>query len=142
MNQIRKNIDQAELKEKLSKAVCLFLAEMLRTRSMSLERSAEIAAGIVEQLDEIQNEMHFLEVVREMEYEFQELKQLERDLVFYNQVGERERMEEVVRQYAINYLPDNPEAAVEIMEKALLSGTTLDDLIHEFPEFEKFVSKL
>ena len=132
---------EAELKEKLAKAVCLFLAEMLRTREVTLRRGAEIAAQVVDQLGEIKSEIHFLEIVREMEYEFQELKQLEKDLVFYHEVDKREKMEKLVRQYAVNYLPDNPEAAVDIMEEALKPDITLEDLAKKFVDFAKFINK-
>jgi len=141
MSQIREAIDRAELKEKLARAVCLFLAEMLRTRKLNLDRSAEIAARVVERLDKIETELNFLEAVRQLEFEFQELNILEQDLINLYGMSERKKMENYVRQYAIHRLPNNPEAAVEIMEEALKPDTTLDDLAAKFSEFAKFLEK-
>ena len=72
------------LKENMSKAVCLFLAEMLRTRKVKLDRCADIAAEIVNRLESIGSEKQFLDAVKELEFEFQELKTLKNDLLHYS----------------------------------------------------------
>lgn len=131
----------AVLQEELAKAVCLFLAEMLRTRNTSLERSAEIAAAVVEKLPTIESEAEFLEIVRTMEADFQELKVLEEDLAFHHQADARQKMEQLVREFAIGSLPGDPERAVVIMEESLKPGSTLASLREKFADFNEFVGK-
>lgn len=119
--------------------MCLFLAEMLRTRRVSLRRGADIAAAIVVKLDQIQSEAEFLQLVKQLEYEFQELQHLEQDLTFYHKVSQREKLEKLVREFAIQNLPDDPHRAVALMEEALLPGVELSELTKNFPDFGEFV---
>lgn len=128
------------MKEKLAKAVCLFLAEMLRSRKASLRRSADIAAAVVVKLDNIQSEEEFLSLIRGLEYEFQELRHLDRDIVFYHQVSEREKLEKLVREFAVRCLPDDPQRAVILMEEALKAESTLESLGRQFPDFAEFIA--
>ncbi|MBI4050036.1 MAG: hypothetical protein HY398_01145 [Candidatus Doudnabacteria bacterium] len=131
----------AVVQEEMAKAVCLFLAEMLRTRRATLKRCAEIAASVVDKLDMIRTEVEFLSAVRQMESDFQELTHLESDLTFRYQVAERQKMEELVREFAIANLPGDPERAVVIMEESLKAGSTLEGLQKKFPDFNEFVAK-
>jgi len=97
------------LKENMSKAVCLFLAEMLRTRKVKLDRCADIAAEIVNRLESIGSEKQFLDAVKELEFEFQELKTLKNDLLQVTSMSSRQQMEQIVREYAIQILPHDPK---------------------------------
>lgn len=128
------------MKEQFAKSVCLFLAEMLRTRKVTLHRGAEIARAMVLKLDEIETEEDFLRLTRELEYEFQELVALSHDLVFHQEVSRRQQMEQLVRAFVIHDLPGNPRQAVLIMEKALEPACSLEELATLFPDFAEFVA--
>jgi len=129
------------IQESLARVVCLFLAEMLRTREVSLKRGAEIAERIVVKLSEVETEQHFLEIIKRLEYDFQELRHLHRDLIFYHEVSDREMMEKLVREFAIQQLPNEPQRAVGLMEQALKPEISLRDLTNDHPGFAEFVEE-
>ena len=122
----------------MSKAVCLFLAEMLRTRKVKLDRCADIAAEIVNRLESIGSEKQFLDAVKELEFEFQELKTLKNDLLQVTSMSSRQQMEQIVREYAIQILPHDPKQSILLLEEALKSESTLISLSKRFPAFAKF----
>ncbi|OGE91132.1 MAG: hypothetical protein A3G07_00665 [Candidatus Doudnabacteria bacterium RIFCSPLOWO2_12_FULL_47_12] len=126
------------LKENMSKAVCLFLAEMLRTRKVKLDRCADIAAEIVNRLESIGSEKQFLDAVKELEFEFQELKTLKNDLLQVTSMSSRQQMEQIVREYAIQILPHDPKQSILLLEEALKSESTLISLSKRFSDFAKF----
>jgi len=126
------------LKENMSKAVCLFFAEMLRTRKVKLDRCADIAAEIVNRLESIGSEKQFLDAVKELEFEFQELKTLKNDLLQVTSMSSRQQMEQIVREYAIQILPHDPKQSILLLEEALKSESTLISLSKRFSDFAKF----
>ena len=124
------------LSEKFATAVCEFLSEMLRTRRVSLARGTEIAAALVPRLQDIRTEEEFHRAVRELEFEFQEMRQLSDELQLHSKISERKQMEKLVRDFAARELPENPSAAVKIMQDALQPEMTLDWLLRKYPELK------
>lgn len=127
-----------ELREKFAMAVCEFLSEMLRTRRVSLTRGTEIAAALLPRLEQIRTEEEFHRAVRELEFEFQEMRQLGDELQLHSKISERKEMEKLVRDYAAEELPLNPGVAVKIMQDALLPGMTPDWLLRKYPELNSY----
>lgn len=134
-------ITDTKNREALSRCVCLFLAEMLRTRKVSLSRAADIAAVTLMEFDKIFSEAEFLEAIRRLEFEFQEIKYLEQDVLLFSQISERERMEHLVKEFVIKKLPTDPKLPLDIMQQALVSGSTLESLSRRFSDFALFVSE-
>ena len=124
------------LREKFATAVCEFLSEMLRTRRVSLARGTEIAAALVPRPQDIRTEEEFHRAVRELEFEFQEMRQLSDELQLHSKISERKQMEKLVRDFAARELPENPSAAVKIMQDALQPEMTLDWLLRKYPELK------
>lgn len=127
--------------EHYSKSVCFFLSEMLRTRQVTLERAADIASRIIKKIDEVQTEDEFLELIRILEQEFQVLQVLEDEISFVQDTTERMDMEKMVREFAINHLPDDPDRALAIMEDALLPNTDLEQLCLKYQDFNNHVKR-
>lgn len=126
------------LHEQLARAVCQFLAEMLRTREAGLERAAELAAAIVERLPQITSEELFFAAIRELEFEFQELRRLSAEMQLHAKLSERQQMERLVRDYAAQKLPLEPQATVRLMQEALRPEATLDWMLRKYPDLNQY----
>lgn len=124
--------------EQLARSVCDFLSEMLRTKQVSLERGAEIASAVTHRLQTIRSESDFLDAVRELEFDFQELHALHSELQMHSRLSDRQSMEHLVRLYAADILVRDPKGAVTIMEEALRPDVTLDWLLRKYPAFNQF----
>ena len=67
---------QQDSKNDFAKAVSLFLAEMLRTRSITLRRAADIAEQVINNINLIEGEADFLRLIKDLSRDFEELHQL------------------------------------------------------------------
>lgn len=125
-------------KEQYAKSVCFFLAELLRTRKVELKRCAEIAQKVVENINLLETEQDFLRLIKEMTSDFEELVHLERRVKFNIQVGDREKMEMDVREFAIHAISRDPALVTTVLAEAMKQGTSLPDLYSKFPQFQEF----
>jgi hypothetical protein len=125
-------------KEEYAKSVCMFLSELLRTHRIDLARSAEIAQKTLEHLNLIDSEEDFLKFVKELTLDFQELFQLEERVLLNVHMNRRAEMENLVREFVITTVPDNPKQALTILLEAIKDDCRLEDLSRKFPLFEKF----
>lgn len=127
-------------KEDYAKMVCLFLAELLRTHKISLNRAAEIAQKVVENINLINNEKDFLGLISELNKDFEELFRLEDRVFFHIAVDERKQMESQVRSFVIQIISDDPKMALDIMMEAIKEESKLETLSVKFPKFNDFLS--
>lgn len=128
-------------KEEYAKAVCLFLSEQLRTHKISLQRAADIASKIVSNLNLIDTEHDFLQLIKELSKEFEILIRLEEKVFFYAQINERKRMEQLVREFVIGYFASDSKMVLELLLEAIRSETTIAVLEQKFPVFSRFVKQ-
>jgi hypothetical protein len=135
----------AELKLKnksdYAQAVCLFLAEGLRTRKITLKRAADISQKVATHLNLLDTERDFLKLVKELAIDFEELIRLEQRVHVYIQSDDRTRMEHKVKEFAISIMPQDTESALAIMESASKDGVSIDMLASKFPKFKEFIQK-
>lgn len=125
-------------KEEYAKAVCLFLGEMLRTRKIGLTRSAEIAQRVVENINLIDSEQHFLTIIKELSKDFEELHRLEKIVIKDIQINQRHAMEEKVREYVVGIMASDTKQALAILVEATADGAELESLLIKFPDFGKY----
>lgn len=128
-------------KEQYAKAVSMFLAEMLRTRKIGLTRSAEIAQKVIDNINLIDNEEHFLSFIKELSKDFEELFKLEKIVLKDLKVTQRHNMEEKVREYAITIMATDTKLALSILVEAIREDIQMEDLFNKFPGFREFAGE-
>lgn len=132
---------QINNKNEYAKAVCYFLAEELRIKNISLERAAEIAQKVVDNINLIDTEEDFLRLIRDLSRDFEELFQLERRIQIGIQISKRKELEDMVRQFVINILPQDTDMALQILKETIQDGIKAEDLRKDFPKFKIFAEK-
>lgn len=121
--------------------VCLFLAEQLRVRKISLPRAAEIAQKVVSNINLLDSEQDFLRLVKELAKDFEELVRLEERVFFWVDINHRKVMEENVRGCVVEMIGQDPVFALELLNMAIKDGATVEDLKIKFPQFAAFLTK-
>ena len=128
-------------KEQYARLVCLFLAEQLRVKKISLRRAADISQRVVNNINLIDTEQDFLRLVKELSKDFEELFTLEDRVFFYMQINERRSMETFVKRFAIEIIPQDPKLALDIMLTAIKDEAKLEDLKARFPLFSQYLER-
>ncbi|MBI4049460.1 MAG: hypothetical protein HY395_01425 [Candidatus Doudnabacteria bacterium] len=128
-------------KEQYAKLVCLFLAEQLRTRKISLHRAADIAQKVLNNINLLNDEHDFLRLIKELSKDFEELFRLEDRVFFWVEANERKNMEASVKTFAIEVIPQDPKLALEVMLEAIKEEVKLEDLKQKFPMFSDYLQR-
>ena len=134
-------IQKTPQKEEFAKLTCLFLAEQLRTKKISLQRASEIAQKVVQNLNLLDTEQDFLKFIKELTADFEELVHLEQRVFMHAEVTERRQMESHVKEFVISVLTHDANLALTIMEAAVKDETRLEHLLQSFPEFKNYMEK-
>lgn len=129
-------------KNQFAYMVCLFLAEGMRTRKLSLKRAGEIAEKVLANINLIDTEEDFLKLVKELSKDFDELVLLENKVLKQRILDQKRNMESHVRNFSIQILPSNPKLALLILEKAAENDMTVETLAQTFPEFDQYLRQL
>jgi len=133
--------DAAAKKDQYAKAVCLFLAEMLRTRKITLKRSSEISQKFLHNINLLDTEEQFLRLIKDMTPEFEELITLEQRVFLHMQIGERENLEAAVVEFVVHTLPVDLATATGVLQEAVNENCQLKDLMSKFPSFGEFMEQ-
>lgn len=131
----------ADQKNEYAKSVCYFLAEELRVRNISLERAAEIAQKVVDNINLIDTEEDFLKLIKDLSRDFEELFRLERRIQIGIKISKRKELEAMVRQFVINILPQDTAMALQILKETIRDGIMEEDLRKDFPKFDLFLKE-
>lgn len=126
-------------KEHYAKMVCLFLAEGIRTRKITLKRSAEIAEKVLLHLSLLDTEKDFLALVKELAKDFDEIIDLEGRIIRQDTINLKRHMEEIVKEFAVSIMASNSHLALDILQEATHDAATLEALAKKFPEFNNFL---
>jgi hypothetical protein len=127
-------------KEEYAKIVCLFLAELLRTRKITLMRAAEVCQKVTDNINLVDSEVHFLSLVKQLSADFEELTHLQTLANLHVQMSQRTDLEEKVRAFVISTLVQDPHQALEILQEAVKADIHLNDLVQRFPQFQQFIN--
>ena len=128
-------------KEQYAKLVCLFLAEQLRTKKISLKRAADIAQKVMNNMNLLNTEHDFLRLIKELSKDFEELFTLGDRVFFWVQANERKSLEASVRTFAIEVIPKDPKLALDVMLEAIREEVKLEDLKQKFPLFSEYLQR-
>jgi len=128
-------------KEEYAKAVCFFLSEMLRTHKISLERSAEIAQRILENINLIDTEEDFLKLIKELSKDFEELVRLEEQAHYRVEQSDRKSLDHIVREFVIYTIAEDLKLALALLQEVVNKKCTPQELCAKYPEFSQFIDK-
>ncbi len=128
-------------KEEFAKVVCLFLAEQLRIRDITLSRAAEISKKVLQHINLLDQESDFLKLIQELAKDFEELHKLEKRVFFYMEEDQRKTMESHVKDFVIHILTQDMQLALQIMERTIKEGSDLSSLTNQFPKFKEFMEE-
>jgi len=128
-------------KDEYARTVALFLAELLRTRQVNLVRATEIAQKVVQNINLLDTEQHFLELIVELHKDFDELHPLLGRMNLKVQISEKEKFEQRVKEFAIYIMATDLTTAHAIMHEALSENHTIDSLSAKYPLFKEFIQK-
>jgi hypothetical protein len=125
-------------KEQYAKMVCLFLAEGLRTRRIPLQNAAEIAGKFLQNINLLDTEQDFLSLVKELSKDFSELSVLEHQASRAIQISEKRRLEQQVREFAVQVIVTDPPRALSLLQDAARDDVSIETLCAKYPEFKSF----
>ncbi len=126
-------------KEQYAQAVCYFLAELLRNHRVSLPRAAEISEKVVGNINLIDTEKQFLEFIRDLSRDFEELLQFTERIDMHMKAGDREKLETQVREFVISSIGSDLDTAFAVLNEAIKEGCRHEDLCQKFPQFHQFI---
>lgn len=127
-------------KDQYAKAVSMFLAELLRTRRIGLNRAADIAQKVVANLNLLDSEARFLQFIKELSGDFEELFQLEARVDMHMKFSARHDFEQKVREFAISTLPTDANLACLVLQEAVSENCESEELSAKFPQFKEFIN--
>jgi hypothetical protein len=118
---------------------CLFLAEEMRQRSISLGEAKEMARAVVSHKNLIDNEEHLLHLVMELSKDFPQLKRFEQKLAIYIERKGRTEAERKVTEFVASIMDRDQNLAMQILDDAIDSGNSLEILMKKYPQFAEFL---
>lgn len=118
---------------------CLFLAEEMRLRRISLGEAKEMARAVVAHKNLIDNEEHLLKLVMELSKDFPELKKFEQKLAIYIEKKTRSDAEKKVTEFVALIMDTDQNLAMQILDDAIDSGNSLEKLGAKYPKFAEFL---
>lgn len=133
-------MDSSNQKDEYAKSTCYFLAELLRTRKISLKRAAEIGQKLIDHINLIDTEQDFLKLVKELSADFEELNTLEDRVQMSIVISERKSLEHKVLDFVAFILPQDAQSAQAILQEAVKEDARLEDLCGKFPQFSQFIA--
>src|SRR5207248_1254211 len=103
--------------------LCLFLAEEMRMRSLSLGAGKEIARAVLSNKNLIDNEEHMLRLTLELAKDFPQLKRFEQKLAIYIERQSRSDAEKNVE-----FNEEQMRETVAMLESEILAENRLNKL--------------
>lgn len=126
-------------KEEYARAVCYFLAELLRNHRVALPRAAEISEKVLANINLIDTELQFLEFIRVISKDFEELVGFSERIDMHMKVGERQKLDIQVREFVIASLDKDLETAFLVLSEAVKPDACHEVLCGKFPVFKQFI---
>ncbi|MGE5392841.1 MAG: hypothetical protein ACM3NH_03810 [Candidatus Saccharibacteria bacterium] len=131
--------ESVQKKQEYARAVCVFLADGLRSKRIPLQHAAEIAEKVVENINLIDSEEDFLKFIKNLSKDFEEMVRLE-DRVYLNmKIDKRKTLEAKVRGFVVMLLQSDLRQSVEILDEAVKGEADIDALGTKFPKFRQYL---
>ncbi len=121
--------------------LCLFLAEEMRMHMISLGAAKEIARSVIANANLIDNEEHMLRFVAEISKDYPQLKRFEQKLAIYIERQGKSDSEKLVAKFVESIVSSDQNLAMSILDDAINSDNSLDELKAKYPQFAKFLEE-
>ncbi|HEX5429703.1 MAG TPA: hypothetical protein VFX17_01310 [Patescibacteria group bacterium] len=128
-------------KDNAAHLFCLFLAEEMRKRTISLGQAKEMARAVVAHKNLVDNEEHMLRLVIELSKDFPQLKNFEKKLAEYIEKTTRSKQELLITEFVSQIMDSDPNQAMRILDDAIESSYNLDALKAKYPELGQFLNQ-
>jgi len=119
--------------------VALFLAEALRSRRMSLGRAAEISRRVVSGIGTLNSEGQALELLTNIEREFEEVTSLKQALHFGYRLSDVKIYETEIRDYASKIFARDMNLSNAFLQDAARPDASIQQLCLKYPEFCQYL---
>jgi len=120
--------------------VALFLSEILRSRRTTVQRAAEISSQVLRVMHKVKNETELLNMLGNLETEFEEVGTLKQALHFGVSYSELKLFEPFVRQYAAELFKKDMEASTAFLKDAAAKDASIQQLCIKYPAFCQFLT--
>ncbi|MBX4191860.1 MAG: hypothetical protein KW804_03610 [Candidatus Doudnabacteria bacterium] len=128
-------------KDNAAHLFCLYLAEEMRQRTISLGEAKELARAVVAHKNLIDNEEHLLRLVMELSKDFPRLKKFEQSLAVYIKRKGRTIGEKLVTEFVASIMDTDQNLSMQILEDAIDANNNLDILKSKYPKFAEFLDQ-
>ena len=120
--------------------VALFLAEAIRSRRTSLARAAEISHRVVSSLNKLNSENQALELLTNIEKDFEEVASLKQALHFGYKASDVKVYEAEIRDYASKIFAQDMGLSNTFLHDAARPGADILQLCLKYPDFCDYLS--
>jgi hypothetical protein len=128
-------------KDNAAHLFCLFLAEEMRMRAISLGVAKEMARAVVAHKNLIDNEEHLLRLILELAKDYPQLKKFEQKLAVYIERQGRTDAEKKVTEFVATIMDTDQNLAMQILDDAIDVNNNLDILKTKYPSFAEFLNQ-
>ncbi|MBX4204683.1 MAG: hypothetical protein KW788_00670 [Candidatus Doudnabacteria bacterium] len=128
-------------KDNAAHLFCLFLAEEMRMRMISLGTAKEMARAVVAHKNLIDSEEHMLRLIMELAKDFPQLKKFEQKLAVYIERQGRSDAEKKVTEFVAGIMDTDQNLAMQVLEDAIDANNNLDILKNKYPKFAEFLNQ-
>jgi len=123
----------------MREVVVLFLSEILRSRRTTIARAADISSLVLEALSNVSSETEVLNLLEEIEKDFEEVTVLKQALHFGYRETDIKVYEKEIREFAAELFSNDMVASAEFLQNAAQDGETIQQLCLQHPDFCKFL---
>lgn len=128
-------------RDDLARRVCLFASAEIRDGNMSLSQASELTEEVARNLPLVDSEADALSLIKKIDTEDQNLVGLQRRIFMDMELDSRAQMADAVREFAVEYLAQDPARVAEITEAATKDGANIDQLAQDYPELKEYLLK-
>ena len=123
----------------LDQLAAAFLAEVLRSRTTSLRRAAEISHRVITTISSASDEAETLSKLVELEKDFEEVTALKQALHFGHKESDTKVYEKEIKEYASKTFSRDMVLSSIFLQEAAKSDMTIQKLCVKYPDFCNFM---
>lgn len=121
--------------------VAMFLAEIIRSRRISLRRAAEISGEVIALLPQVHTEKDVLGLLTEVEKDFEEIVVLKQALHFGYNETDIKIYEHDIKEFAAEIFTKDMPLSVGFLQDASRPSMDIVKLCLKYPDFCQFLLK-
>lgn len=119
----------------------MFLAEVIRSRRISLRRAAEVSQHVIALFPQVKSEKDVLALLTEVEKDFEEIVVLKQALHFGYSETDIRVYEHEIKEYAAGIFTKDMPSSVSFLQEASKPDMDIVKLCLRYPDFCQFLLK-